>query len=93
MPSSGLSARNLDEGARIDIVISTAGVAARMPEWITGLGLRTVLCGHDADPVGDRAARCLETQDPKVRRMRPDGGEDWNEILRKRKDGAGPERT
>ncbi len=58
-----------------------------------GLGLRTVLCGYDADPVGDRAARGLETQDPKVRRMRPNGGKDWNEILRKRKDAAGPDRT
>ena len=88
-----LSAWTLDEGARIDIVISTAGVAARMPEWIGGLGLRTVLCGYDADPAGDRAARCLETHDPKVRRMRPHGGKDWNEILRKRKDGPGPEQT
>ncbi len=88
-----LSAWTLDEGARVDIVISTAGVAPRTPEWIRSLGLRTVLCGYDADPAGDRAARCLETQDPKVRRMRPDGGKDWNEILRKRKDGSGPERT
>ena len=59
-----------------------------MPGWIRGLGLRTVLCGYDAVPVGDRIARCLQTQDPKVRRMRPDGGNDWNEILQKRKDGT-----
>ncbi len=57
-----------------------------------GFGL-LLFCGYDADPAGDRAARCLEAQDPKVRRMRPDGGKDWNEILRKRKDGSGPQRT
>ena len=70
------SAWTLDGDGRVDIVISTVDVAARMPEWIRGLGLRTVLCGHDADPAGDRAARCLEAKGPKYRRMQPDGGKE-----------------
>ncbi len=79
-----LSAWTLDEGARIDIVISTAGVTGRMPEWIDGFRLGTVLCGYDADDAGDRAAGMLEARHPSIRRMRPDGGKDWNEILQGR---------
>ena len=70
------SAWTLDGDGQVDIVISAVGAAARMPEWISGLGLRTVLCGCDADPGGDRAARCLEAKGPKVRRMQPDGGKE-----------------
>ena len=82
-----LSAWTLDTDARIDIVISTAGVTGRMPEWTGGLRLGTVLCGYDADEAGDQAARTLGARSPSVRRMRPDGGRDWNEILQRRKGG------
>ena len=37
-----LSAWTLDEGKRIDIVISTAGATGRMPEWIDRFLLETV---------------------------------------------------
>ena len=55
------------------------------------LGFRTVPCGHDAGPVGDRAARFLEMQEQMVRRMWSDRGKNWNEILQKQKDGSGPD--
>ena len=81
-----LSAWTLPEAARIDIVISTAGATGRMPEWIEGFRFETVFCGYDADEAGDLAAAVLETQDPRVRRMRPGGGgvvKDWNDILKR----------
>ena len=69
-----LSAWSLAEAAGIDIVISTAGVTGRMPEWIGGLRLETIFCGYDADDAGDHAAGMLAAQDPAIRRLRPDGG-------------------
>ena len=88
-----LSAWTLDEGKRIDIVISTAGATGTTPEWIDRFRLDTVFCGYDADQAGDHAATMLETKDPAVRRMRPAGDgdvKDWNEILTKRKNDHEP---
>ncbi|MDE0254230.1 MAG: toprim domain-containing protein [Rhodospirillaceae bacterium] len=78
-----LSAWILANAARTGIIISTAGAAGKMPEWIGGLRLEAVFCGYDADHAGDRAAEMLEAQNPEVWRMRPDRAEDWNEILRR----------
>ncbi len=62
-----LSPWTLVGSARVDIVIST-GASVRMPERISGLGLRSDPCGHDAGPVGgDRAARYLGAEDHNVR--------------------------
>ena len=83
-----LSAWILADRTQIDIVISTAGATGNMPNWINGLQLETIFCGYDADHVGDHAARMLETQNPKLRRMRPDSDgdvKDWNEILKRQK--------
>ena len=83
-----LSAWSLDGLPDFGIVISTAGVAAAMPAWTGGLGLEAVLCGYDADWAGDRAAAELERRDRRVRRLRPDGGKDWNDILAERGGGG-----
>ncbi len=88
-----LSAWTLDEEARIDIVISTAGATGRMPEWINRFQLEAVFCGYDADQAGDLAATMLERQDPTVRRMRPGGDgdvKDWNDILTGRENNHEP---
>ena len=82
-----LSAWTLDEEARIDIVISTAGATGRVPEWINRFELDVVFCGYDADQAGDLAVTMLERLDPAVRRMRPVGDgdvKDWNGILTRR---------
>ena len=88
-----LSAWTLDEGKRIDIVISTAGATGRMPEWIDRFQLQTVYCGYDADQAGDLAAAMLEAKNPAVRRMRPGGDgdvKDWNDILTGQKNNHEP---
>ncbi len=85
-----LSAWTLDEGKRIDIVISTAGATGRMPEWINRFQLETVFCGYDADHTGDLAATMLQAQNPAIRRMRPDC-DDWNEILQRKKNNPEPD--
>ena len=84
-----LSAWTLDEGKRIDIVISTAGATGRMPEWINRFQLETIFCGYDADQAGDLAAVMLQAKNPAVRRMRPDS-KDWNEILQRQKNNPEP---
>lgn len=44
---------------------------------------KRVPVAFDADPVGDRAADRLVSEDRRARRMRPpDGHEDWNAVLR-----------
>ncbi len=85
-----LSAWTLDEGKRIDIIISTAGATGRMPEWINRFQLETVFCGYDADQAGDLAAAMLQAKTPAVRRMRPDS-DDWNEILQRQKNKSEPD--
>ena len=88
-----LSAWTLDEEARVDIVISTAGATGKMPEWINRFQLETVYCGYDADQAGDLAAAMLQAKNPAVRRMRPGGDgdvKDWNDILTGRKSNHQP---
>ena len=85
-----LSAWSLDGLPKLDLVISAAGVAAAMPAWTECLGLEIILCGYDADEAGDRAACRLGLGDKRIRRLRPEGGKDWNDILA-RTGGSGAE--
>ena len=84
-----LSALSVAELGDAGIAVSTAGVAARVPPWIEGLGPEDILCGYDADEAGDAAAAALARADRRVRRIRPDGAKDWNELLKTRS-GGGP---
>lgn len=77
-----LSALSITELAHVAIVISTAGVATRLPPWIRRLDPETIPCGYDADETGDTAVRRLIENHPAIRRMRPvEGTKDWNEQL------------
>ena len=79
-----LSAWLLPLTRKPDFILSTAGATAALPPWLLDDRVRTILCGYDADPTGDRCARALEA-DPRVVRMRPEGtgAKDWNDLLRK----------
>ena len=65
------------------LVASTAGAAHRLPHWLHTFHL-PLLCGYDADPAGDQAAHALLRQHPRLRRLRPLGAKDWNDLLRLR---------
>ena len=41
------------------LVASTAGTARRLPRWLQPFQTLPLLCGYDADPAGDQAARAL----------------------------------
>lgn len=66
-----------------DFILSNSGATAALPPWLRVDRVRTILCGYDADPTGDRCAAALEA-DPRILRMRPegDGIKDWNDLLR-----------
>ena len=66
------------------LVVSTAGTAGRLPRWLTQLSHAELLCGFDADPPGDQAARALSRRLPRLRRLRPNSAKDWNDLLRRR---------
>ena len=79
-----LSACSIAELADIDLFVSTAGVATALPAWLEPFRLDTVFCGYDADEAGDSAARRLMLNHPDiVKRRKPEGAKDWNDILRK----------
>jgi hypothetical protein len=76
-----LSAHALHPDAQ---AISTAG-ATPNPAWLsdhlaTGI---PVVCGFDADPVGDQAAQTMIARHPAITRLRP-SLHDWNDMLRAR---------
>ena len=79
-----LSAWLLPLPRKPDFILSTTGATAALPPWLLDDRVRTILCGYDVDPTGDRCARALEA-DPRVVRMRPEGTgvKDWNDLLRK----------
>ena len=83
-----LSACKIEDMKTIDLFVSTAGVAVDLPPWMEPFRLTGVFCGYDADEPGDEAAHNLIRNHPAVRRMRPDGAKDWNDILRMRTGGA-----
>ena len=66
------------------LVASTAGTARRRPHWLHAFQDLPLLCGYDADPAGDQAAHDLLRQHPRLRRLRPHGAKDWNDLLRLR---------
>ena len=80
------SAWCLDECRRPGTVImSTAGVARRLPGWAEAWTPKRILVAFDADPVGDRAAERFLSEDRRACRLRPPHGhEDWNAVLKAR---------
>ena len=68
-----------------DLFLSTAGLSPQMPPWIAAFRLQDIACGYDADPPGDQAAERLIRINPNIRRIRPTGEKDWNDILQSRK--------
>lgn len=64
------------------LVASSAGAAHRLPRWLLAFQDLPLLCGYDADPAGDEAARALRRQHPRLCRLRPQGAKDWNDLLR-----------
>ena len=78
-----LSACSIEDLADIDLFVSTAGVATALPAWLEPFRLDTVFCGYDADEAGDSAASRLMLKHPEiVKRRKPEGAKDWNDILR-----------
>ena len=63
------------------VFLSTSGVTGRLPAWFEAWTPKRIICAFDADDVGDEAADRLAENDPRVRRLRPEGGKDWNDIL------------
>ena len=74
LPAPGLPASCL--------VASSAGTARRLPRWLASFPASRLLCAYDADPTGDQAALALLRQHPGMRRLRPAGAKDWNDLLR-----------
>ena len=64
------------------LLASTAGTAPRLPAWLHRFRHLPLLCAYDADPAGDQAASALLRQHPRLRRLRPQGAKDWNDLLR-----------
>ena len=64
------------------LLASTAGVTPSWPPWLHAWPHLLPLCGFDADPAGDRAAAALQRHCPALRRFRPRGAKDWNDLLR-----------
>ena len=79
-----LSVLSLPELGHVGCVISTAGVAPRLPPWINHFKPETLLCGYDADEAGDVAAGLLIKSHPEIQRIRPDRAKDWNQVLQQR---------
>ena len=79
-----LSAWCLDECRRPGtVILSTAGVARRVPEWAEAWTPKRILVAFDADQAGDEAAERIIREDRRASRMRPpDGHEDWNAVLK-----------
>ena len=77
-----LSAIQMTSMPRIDLFLSTAGLATSLPAWIHAFDLHKIACGYDADHAGDHAARRLIQTNPNIARIRPQGHSDWNDCLR-----------
>ena len=63
------------------VFLSTSGATGRLPAWLEAWTPKRIICAFDADDAGDEAADRLAENDPRVRRLRPEGGKDWNDIL------------
>ncbi len=64
------------------VFLSTAGVATRLPDWLHGWKLQQIFGAFDADEPGDHSAAKLIANHPRVIRLRPQGGKDWNDLLK-----------
>ena len=64
------------------LFVSTAGITRKLPAWLAHFPPSRLLCGFDADPPGDHAARALRLRYPLMRRLRPPSAKDWNDLLR-----------
>ena len=82
-----LSVLPLPELRHVRCAISTAGVATRLPDWMTDANPQHLLCGYDADGAGDAAAHKLIRTHPGIGRLRPEGAKDWNELLQATRSG------
>ncbi len=76
-----LSVACLPSAPQQQLIVSTAGLAHRVPEWLNRLNLNTIVCGYDADPPAQLAYQALKT-DPRVSRLLPGNAKDWNDLLR-----------
>ena len=56
-------------------------LTGRLPAWFEAWTPKRIICAFDADGAGDEAADRLAEIDPRVRRLRLEGGNDWNDIL------------
>lgn len=65
------------------VFASAAGATPILPKWIEAWKPARILCAFDADTAGDQNAETLAKRDPRVRRCRPKGARDWNEVIRK----------
>ena len=82
-----LSVATCTECSHFQYIISTAGVATRLPGWVADLvPSETIWCGYDADTAGDQAAALLLQAQPEIQRLRPQGGKDWNACLQVQQD-------
>ena len=63
------------------LIASTAGIASRIPAWLSEFPASAVLCGYDSDEPGQLAAEALQGRHPGMRRLRPPRGKDRNELL------------
>ena len=69
---------------RATVFASAASATPNLPKWIEAWKPVRILCAFDADDAGDQNAQALQQRDPRVRRCRPEGAQDWNEIIRKK---------
>ena len=78
-----LSAMSIPAASTASAVMSTAGLSTAVPRWLEAFDFERIFCGYDADSAGDDAAAAMARSDPRVRRIRPEGAKDWNDMLRK----------
>ena len=88
-----ISAFELPEMKGFDLFLSSAGLANNPPDRISAFQLHNIACGYDADPTGDQAAKRLMRNHSAIRRRRPQGARDWNEVLQQRKSTDARHRT
>ena len=63
------------------VFLSATGAGRKLPAWAEAWKPQRIVCAFDADDAGDEAANALAARDPRTRRLRPEGGKDWNAVL------------
>ena len=69
------------------LIVSTAGLAHRVPEWLHRLNLNTIVCGYDADPTAQMSSnlghiRPHRRSEAAVDARLPGNAKDWNDLLK-----------